>query len=159
MIGHPLVLGKSKMKSSTHPHKIWTFFYGSYINLDVLKEVNLIPDQVVVAKLNGFDIHIGPLANLVRSDQHCVYGILTPATHKELSRLYDHAEHILGAVYLPEAVLAETLDGKWIPALCYLAPSLEPGPADDDYVSRIANPGREFGFPDWYIERLESFRP
>lgn len=48
---------------------VWTFFYGSYMNLDVLKEVDLVPGRVEVARLNGFDILIRPLANLVRSDQ------------------------------------------------------------------------------------------
>jgi hypothetical protein len=42
--------------------QVWTFFYGSYINLNVLKEVDLIPEQYEVARLPGFDIHIGPLA-------------------------------------------------------------------------------------------------
>ena len=53
---------------------VWTFFYGSYMNLSVLKEVNLIPGQWEVANLNGFDIQIQPRANLIRSEQHCVYG-------------------------------------------------------------------------------------
>lgn len=76
--------------------KVWTFFYGSFINLDVLKQVNLLPEQVEVAKLNGFDIRIRPLANLVRSDQHCVYGIVATATHDELNRLYAYAQTGLG---------------------------------------------------------------
>jgi hypothetical protein len=46
----------------TGKHKVWTFFYGSYINLDVLKEVDLVPDQYEVATLSGFDIRIQPLA-------------------------------------------------------------------------------------------------
>jgi hypothetical protein len=28
-----------------------------------------------------------------------------------------------------------------------------------DYVDRIVGPAAEFGFPRWYIERLERFRP
>jgi hypothetical protein len=91
--------------------KVWTFFYGSYINLNVIKEADLIPEQHEVAKLNGFDIQIRPLANLIRSDQHCVYGIITTATHDELRRLYTHAEQVLGGIYLPEAVLVEGRDG------------------------------------------------
>src|SRR5687768_17217805 len=91
---------------------IWTFFYGSYINLAVLKEVDLMPDQYEVARVSGFDIRIRPLANLVRSDQHLVYGIVATATHDELERLYRHAAHVLGGVYLPKAVLTETKDGK-----------------------------------------------
>jgi hypothetical protein len=139
--------------------KVWTFFYGSFINLKVLAEVELVPGEVEIAKLSGFDIRIQPLANLVRSDQRCVYGILATATHEELGRLYDYAHDALGGTYLPEAVLAETQDGRWRPALCYIAPEMEPRPASDDYVDRIVGPARDYGFPDWYVERLERFRP
>ena len=139
--------------------KVWTFFYGSYINLNVLNEVELVTEQYEVAKLSGFDIQIRPLANLVRSDRHCVYGIAATATHDELRRLYAHAEHVLGGVYLPEAVLTETLDRKWRPALCYIASSMDPKPAAGDYIDRIVGPAKEYGFPTWYIERQESFRP
>ena len=139
--------------------KVWTFFYGSYINFDVLKEVGLVPDEYEVARLSGFDIQIQPLANLIKSDEHSVYGIVASATHEELGRLYQHAEHVLGGVYLPEAVLTETKDGKLRPALCYIAPSIEPKPAANEYIDRIVAPAKEYSFPAWYIERLESFRP
>lgn len=139
--------------------KIWTFFYGSYINLDVLREVNYFPEKWEVARLAGFDIVIRPRANLVRSEQHTVYGILAVGTHAELGRLYAHAKTILGETYLPEAVLTEALDGKWKPALCYLCPEMNPAPATNDYIDRIVAPARRYGFPRWYIERLESFRP
>lgn len=135
---------------------VWTFFYGSFINLDVLTQTNLVLDRFEVARLHGFDIRIQPLANLVRSDQHCVYGIVATATHPELGRLY--AQGWVGT-YLPEPVIVETLDGKWRPALCYIAPSPTPGPAADDYIDRIVGPAWQHGFPGWYIDRLESFRP
>jgi hypothetical protein len=138
--------------------QVWTFFYGSYINRQVLAEVGLFPAQWEVARLGGFDIVIRPRANLVGSEQHSVYGILATATHAELERLYTHAKDVLGQVYLPEAVLAQTTDGKWRPALCYLAPAMEPRPAANDYIDRIAGPAREYGFPEWYVRRIESFR-
>jgi hypothetical protein len=94
----------------------------------------------------------------VRSEQHGVYGIVATATHQELSRLYAHAKEMLGETYLSEAVLVETLDGKWKPALCYICPEMQPRPAAQDYVDRIVKPAKEFGFPEWYIKRLESFR-
>ncbi len=138
---------------------VWTFFYGSYMNFDVLKAVDFVPAQWEVVKVNGFDIRIQPRANLVRSDQHCVYGIAATATHSELARLYAHAKDVLGEIYLPEAVLVESLEGKWRPALCYICAEMNPRPAADEYLDRILKPAREFGFPDWYIARLESFRP
>jgi cation transport regulator ChaC len=138
--------------------EIWTFFYGSYIDLDVLKEVDYTPREHKVARLPGFDITIRPLANLVRSDRQTVYGIAATGTHAELARLYDHAENILGGRYLPEAVLVQTTSGLWMPVLTYIAPKLSGEHAEADYVDRIAKPAKAYGFPSWYIERIESFR-
>jgi len=138
---------------------VWTFFYGSNINLDILKKVDYVPDEIHVVRLHGFDIEIRPLANLMRSDRHCVYGILATGTHDELARLYGRYVHDeLGATYLPEAVLCEKLNGALVPALCYIAPRTEPAPATDEYLDRIVEPARQFGFPQWYLDRLESFR-
>jgi hypothetical protein len=138
--------------------KVWVFFCGSFINPDVLRGAGLVPDRVEVARLGGFDIAIRPLADLVRSDQHSVFGILATATHAELGRLYDYARDKLGGTYLPEAVLAETAGG-WRPALCYIAPPMEPGTPSNDYIDRIVVPARQHGFPAWYLARLEAFRP
>lgn len=135
---------------------VTTFFYGSYINRDVLHEVDLHPARFEVARLPGYDISIRPLANLAASDEHTVYGMLASATHRELERLYRHASDVLGGVYLPHPVLAYTLVGQAEPALCYIAPSLEPSPPDPAYVSRILEPAREYGFPRWYLKRIEA---
>jgi hypothetical protein len=129
------------------------------MNFAVLKEAGLVPQQWEVTWLPGFDIRIRPLANLVRSDEHGVYGIVTTPTHEELDRLYAHARNVLGGTYLPEAVLVRTRDGTWRPVLCYLAPTMADGPAANDYIDRIAGPARQFGFPEWYVRRIESFRP
>ncbi len=70
--------------------RVWVFFYGSNINLDVLKAAGLVPGEWEVARAPGFDIRIAPPANLVRSDQHTVWGINATATHAERSvrRIY-----------------------------------------------------------------------
>src|SRR6516165_42171 len=120
--------------------EVWVFFYGSYMNLAVLKEVDLVPERREVARLGGFDIQIRPRANLVRSESHCVYGIVATATHAQLARLYAHARDVLGETYLPEAVLVETRDGQWRPVLCYICPEMEPRSAEPAYVERIAGP-------------------
>ena len=133
-----------------------TFFYGSFMDLEVLKQGGFVPERYEVAKLSGFDIRIQPLATLVRSDQHCIYGIVASGTHEQLRRLYtqDWVE-----TYLPEPALVETLDGKWRAAFCYIAPVGESRPATNDYIDRIVGPAKDYGFPAWYITRLESFRP
>src|SRR5690348_9833639 len=134
---------------------VWIFFYGSFMNLDILRQTGFVPERHEVAKLHGFDIDIRPLATLVRSDQHCVYGIVAAGTQEQLHRLYGQD---WVAAYLPEPVLVETLDGKWRAAFCYIAPVGESRPATSVYIDRIVEPAKRCGFPSWYIARLESFR-
>jgi hypothetical protein len=131
------------------------FFYGSFINLGVLAGSGLVPENIEIARLAGYDICIAPLATLVRSDRHSVYGLLCTAQHEALQHLYGQ-EWV--AAYRPEAVIVETRQGRMTLALCWIAPPFMPAPATDDYIDRITGPARDFGFPAWYIERLESFR-
>jgi hypothetical protein len=138
---------------------VWVFFYGSYMNRDVLAEVGLHPEEVEVARVAGFDITIHPRANLIRAETGTVHGILARATHEELDRLYTHARDVLGEVYRPEAVLAETRRGTWRAALCYLAADMAPAPAEAAYVDRIVDAACEHGLPADYVAELERFRP
>lgn len=139
-------------------HRVWVFFYGSYINLDVLREVDLVPGQHEVATLAGFDICIEPRANLIRDTMTMVYGILATARHDELDRLYtDHAKGKLGEVYLPEAVVALDSAGRQRPALTYIAHEMNKKSAEKAYVERIAMPAERYGFPVDYIAKLRSF--
>ena len=88
-----------------------------------------------------------------------MFGVLACATHRELDRLYAHARDVLGETYLPHPVLVQTQAGEARPALCYIAPRMIEKPADRDYVDRILEPARTLDFPEWYLARLESFRP
>ncbi len=147
------------MASLAEP-RVWVFFYGSYINFDVLKEVGLAPGEWEVARLPGFDLRIAPRANLIPSERDTVWGINATATHAELERLYTaHAKGVLGETYLPEAVVTITADGKLRPAMTYICPDMIARPAEAAYVERIAAPASKFGFPRWYVERIEAFKP
>ncbi len=143
----------------TEGERVDVFFYGSYMSLDVLREVDLVPPRVEVARLPGFRLTIGPLANLEPAAQATAFGILTSLTHAELERLYDHARNVLGGLYRPRAVVVESLDrrGCGVPALCYLAPALARRPPARDYVERIAHAARRHGLPAEYVRHIESF--
>mgnify|MGYP000997884441 CR=1 FL=1 len=152
---HSPLTATSQTSSSFTTKKIAVFFYGSFMRREVLARGGFEPDYIDVAKLNGFDINIDPHANIHRSDQHAIYGILVRATHEELKRLYS-MEGV--GVFLPEAVIVEMQDGRLCPALCYIPP--EPGnkPADRDYLECLIKVACEYNFPDWYIERLAQIR-
>ena len=69
-----------------------------------------------------------------------------------------NVERLIREAYRPEAVMVETRQGRMTMALCWIAPPFMPAATTDDYLDRITGPARDFHFPDWYIERLESFR-
>ena len=142
-----------------HEVPVWTFFYGSYMNLDVLREVEIVPRSWEKAKLGGFGLRICPRANLVPARDEHVYGIVANTTHEELERLYAHARDVLGERYYPHAVLVQTFSGVRRPALCYIAHNMVPRIAENAYVERISRPAREYDFPGWYVEQIESYRP
>ena len=87
---------RSTEEPRTEEPKVEVFFYGSYMNRDVLAEVDLVPESWEPASLSGFDIRIAPRANLVPSPGQTVFGVLATATHRELDRLYAHARDVLG---------------------------------------------------------------
>jgi hypothetical protein len=135
--------------------RIAAFFYGSFIRRDVMALGGFHPDKVEVAKLNGYDIVFDPHANIFRSDQHAVCGVLVYPSHEELNKLYSRDGV---GVFLPEAVMVETSDKKMLPAICYMPPGRKDDPADIVYVEHILKAAREHGFPEWYVNRLEKFR-
>ena len=140
-------------------HTVDVFFYGSYINFNVLKEVDIDERVFEVVSIIGYELTISPLANLRTKKQAIAYGILTKLTHDELDRLYqDHAKGKLGGEYLPEAVTVEKPHGIQTPTLCYISHNMEEGKADPAYVDRIIKPAREYGFPKWYLNHIESFK-
>ncbi len=126
--------------------------------MNVLRHLNYDPPEIVVARLSGYDINIDPIATLIRSDACRVYGFISEATHAELEKLYVYAKEI-GALYLPEAVLVETLDGTLRPTLCYIAHHMESKTPTNEYINLIAESAKRLSFPKWYRDRIDSFRP
>ena len=113
------------------------------------------PDKVEIAKLNGYDIAFDPHANIFRSSQHAVCGVLVYPSHEELNKLYSRDGV---GVFLPEAVVVETSDNRMLPAICYMPPGRKDDPADLVYLGHIIEAASEHGFPKWYLNRLEEFR-
>jgi hypothetical protein len=136
--------------------RVKVFFYGTFMNPGVLAEYGIPAIEVVPAKLNGFKLEIRPRANLARDERSTVYGSLAALTHEELAKIYSYLEEHFGLKYLPEAVLAETFDAAFVPALCYIVPHMDDGAPELDYVKHLAADVRAIGLPEWYAEYVES---
>jgi hypothetical protein len=134
--------------------RIAAFFYGSFIRAEVMALAGFHPASIEVAKLSGHDIAFDPHANIFRSAANSICGVLVYPSHEELHKLYSRDGV---GVFLPEAVVVEAGDGRLLPAMCYMPPARGNQPPDIAYIERIIEAGRQHGFPDWYMNRLESF--
>jgi hypothetical protein len=129
--------------------RIEAFFYGLYMDLDVLREAGVAPLTPQKAYVDGFALRIGRRATLLPSSGARAYGMLYAVTHAELDRLY--AAPGLER-YRPEAVMARPLEGAPTPALCYnLREAPEPHERNPEYAARLQRALTRLAFPPEYV--------
>ena len=117
-----------------------------------------ITSEVEPAQVNGYKLLIRPRVNLRQEQGAAVFGSVALLTHDEILRIYTDIEQQFGLKYLPEAVLAELLNGTFRPALCYLALDMPDGDPADLYISQLVESIRAVGLPESYAAYVESFR-
>jgi len=135
----------------------YAFFYGGYMNPDVLRASGTQPMDCEIGYVEGLRLTVGPLANLEESKGSRAYGLLARLSHEDLSRLYGGDPAALqGIVYLPEAVLVHTINGQTIPAMTYICPTLSGGIADAAYVAKLVVAAEKIGLPADYVSHLRD---
>ncbi|MCU1265867.1 MAG: hypothetical protein JWM21_2185 [Acidobacteria bacterium] len=137
-------------------NRVWIFFYGTYMDPSVLTANDINSPEVIPARISGYQLCIRPRVNLIPTERSFVYGSIAKLTHDEISKLYGGLEQRFNLKYLPEAVLAQTLDGNLRPALCYIAPHMEESLPSSEYVRQMAAAVRAIGLPEWYATQVES---
>lgn len=142
----------------TNHNRVDVFFYGSYMNFDILVNLGISQSEYQVGQLPGYALTIGSAANVVKNGLERVFGIVTQLTHDELDTLYSReAQAKLGAQYLPEPVLVMTANGNIVPSLCYIAYGGVAGVPSAAYIKTILSAAQQYGFPQSYIQHIESY--
>jgi len=128
------------------------FFYGLFMDADLLRQAGARPSNLRRARVAGFALRIGERATLVPCPGANAYGMLIALTHAELERLYGAPGLEL---YRPEAVVAELLGGGAAPALCYnLVQAPEPHERNPEYARRLQSVLAKCGFPSEYVDSV-----
>jgi hypothetical protein len=133
--------------------KIDVFFYGLFMDEELLRSKGVSPENLRSASVTGFQLRIGDRATLVPSASGRVHGLIASLSHAELEQLY--AEPNVSA-YRPEAVLAELSDGKVLAALCFNLP--EPPSAAErnaEYASKLRSLAGRLNFPADYVASIQ----
>jgi hypothetical protein len=133
--------------------RIEVFFYGLFMDADLLRAKGADPINIRPASVPGFALRIGERATLLRNPDARAYGMLMELTHAEIEQLYPEAS---GRAYRPEAVLPELADGSCIPALCFNL-IVPPGPdeGNSEYAGKLRDLARRLGLPSDYVEGIQ----
>jgi len=132
--------------------KLDGFFYGLFMDVNVLRQAGTSPSNVRHAYVDDFALHIGKRATLVPSAGGRAYGMLIALTHTELDILYS-APGL--EVYRPEALIAQPFEGEAVPALCYnLVEPPEPHERNPEYAKKLQTVLRELGFSEEYVDSI-----
>ncbi|MEU2154016.1 gamma-glutamylcyclotransferase family protein [Streptomyces sp. NPDC019396] len=91
------------------------FFYGLYMDPDVLRAKEVEPRDGRPATAEGYSLRIGHRATLLRAPGAVACGMVYSITHAELDRLYWSAGL---SEYRAEPLMVRTPNGEVIPALC-----------------------------------------
>jgi hypothetical protein len=132
--------------------RIEVFFYGLFMDADLLKNQGVNPANVRPASVPDFVLRIGQRATLLQNPNSVAYGMLMELTHAEVEQLY--SESGLSA-YRPEAVLCELSDGSRIPALCFNL--IEPPRAEEtnsEYAAKLHDLAVRLGLPSDYVASI-----
>ncbi len=129
------------------------FFYGLFMDREVLRESGVEAASPRRAYVDGHALRIGRRATLVPAPGARAYGMVFALTHDELERLYSPPGL---EAYRPEAMLARGLDGGAWPALCYnLRQAPGPDEANAEYAARLRAALGRLGFPPDYVTSVE----
>jgi hypothetical protein len=129
------------------------FFYGLFMDEDILRGKGLTPQDQELAAVDGMALRIGERAALVAAPGKRVYGVLMSLSLPELDRLYSEPGV---QAYRPEPVLVRLASGGTIAALCYNLPQ-PPGPNEHnaEYAAKLRKVAQKVGLPPEYIASLE----
>jgi hypothetical protein len=128
------------------------FFYGLFMDGDVLKGQSVTALNPRKAYVDDFELCIGRRSTLVPNEGARSYGVVYALTHEDLDRLYSSPGL---REYYPEAVIATTLESQSLPALCYNLRE-KPGrhEANPEYAEELRAVLARFSFPSDYIESI-----
>ncbi len=130
------------------------FFYGSFMDVDLLRTRGVVPKAFEVAMLKHWDIVFSPLATLVSNQARSVYGIVADLSRTDIELLYSGEEL---KSYRPIEVIVKMRRNKSVRAQCYISQPT-PGPKPPaDYLHRVIAAAQNLGFPSAYLHRLKQF--
>ena len=109
------------------------FFYGLYMDPDILKERGVDAAPIGSGHLDGYRLRIGKNATLIAEEGAKAWGMVYSLSEEESERLYGDLPQ-----YEPKTVVIHTKNGEAVSAWCYLLKEIpDEGEKNNDYWEKL----------------------
>jgi len=129
------------------------FFYGLFMDEQLLASRGIRPSEVRLGFVNGFGLQIGERATLLRRPNSRAYGAMMEIAANEATELYADASV---ADYVPEPVTVELTDGTQVDASCYNLPADKVSGTNKEYARSLLAVATRLGLPEAYLEEIRQ---
>lgn len=136
------------------PRRVSVFFYGLFMDADLLRQKGVDPKQISAASVSGLELRIGRRAALAERDGAVVHGVVMSLTHSDVEKLYGE-ESV--RMYKPEAVSVRLPDGESLCAVCFnLAEPPAAEERNDEYAAKLRDLATKLKLPKEYVASIGS---
>lgn len=127
------------------------FFYGLFMDDDILINKGFKPSNKKLAFANGYGLRIGEKATLVKSASEISYGIVMDLNEDEIEHLYSSPGV---SDYEQEQIEVTDKDGNTYKVECYNLPISKLSGSNKEYAKSLSIAAQKMGLPKSYIEQI-----
>ena len=130
------------------------FFYGLFMDGDLLKVKGLNPSNARLAYVPGYGLRIGERATLEISPDERAYGSIMNLSEEEVEELYSEKSVV---DYVPNQLVAFDMQGQSVEVISYILPMKMVSGSNSEYARSLAIIAQKIGLPDYYINEIETW--
>lgn len=131
------------------------FFYGLFLDPDILIELGYSPKNFRLAKLENYALVIGERANMVATKDGHVWGSIIEINQKELDQLYSEKSV---SDYQSKTVSSVLENKNTKNAQTYILPEdyIMKAAKNNEYAIRLLTICQKYNFPEYYLDKLNA---
>ena len=133
---------------------IEVFFYGLFMDQDLLVEKGFNPSNPRKGYVAGMGLRIGKRATLVHAQDERAYGIVMQLSEDESTALYSE-ESV--SDYIPEQVVVTLNSGVHLDATCYNLPEHLLSGSNRKYAKLLTQVAIKAGLPKTHVDVIKQF--
>jgi hypothetical protein len=131
------------------------FFYGLYMDVELLRSLGTNPQEPTLARLPGYRLELRGAVKALPQPGKSVWGVISKLTGRELDSLYSSPAT---RAYRPVPLVAITIAGLEVPVTCYNQPVDPSAALNATYLDKLLGVCRKIGLPADYVAELEDLR-